>query len=84
LFGAVHNASGLHPLYHKLDITSPEDIAQFREYLWTTYGGLDILVNNAGIAYKNASTAPFSEQAWVTVDTNFFGTLHVCQARLSF
>jgi carbonyl reductase 1 len=66
-------------LYHKLDITSQEDIAKFRDHIQSTYGGLDILVNNAGIAYKNASMAPFSEQAEVTVGTNFFGTLHVCQ-----
>ncbi|KAL1437125.1 hypothetical protein MTO96_049116 [Rhipicephalus appendiculatus] len=43
------------------------------------YGGLDVLVNNAGIAYKNDSTAPFAEQAEVTVKTNFFGTLNVCK-----
>jgi carbonyl reductase 1 len=54
----------LHPLYHKLDTTSPEDIAQFRDYIQATYRGLDILVNNAGIAFKNDSTAPFSEQGW--------------------
>lgn len=72
---------GLQPVYHQLDITSQEDIQRFRDHLVDTYqGGLDILVNNAGIAYKNASTAPFAEQARVTVDTNFFGTLHVCQA----
>ena len=30
------------------------------------------------MAYKNASTASFSEQAEVTNKCNFFGTLDVC------
>lgn len=51
---------------------------KFRDYIQENYGGIDILVNNAGIAYKNASPAPFSEQAEVTCKTNFFGTLEVC------
>jgi carbonyl reductase 1 len=75
--------SGLRPVFQQLDITSSEDIAQFRDHVAATYGGLDILVNNAAIAYKGASTAPFSEQARVTVETNFFGTLHVCQVMIS-
>ena len=69
----------MRPVFQQLDITSSADIAQFRDHVAATYGGLDILVNNAAIAYKGASTAPFSEQARVTVETNFFGTLHVCQ-----
>jgi carbonyl reductase 1 len=70
-------------VFQQLDITSSADIAQFRDHVRATYGGLDILVNNAAIAYKGASTAPFSEQARVTVETNFFGTLHVCQVMIS-
>lgn len=69
----------LHPIFHQLDIDDVESIQKFRDYLKDTYGGLDVLVNNAGIAYKNSSTAPFAEQAEVTVKTNFFGTLNVCK-----
>ena len=41
-------------------------------------------MNNAGMAYKRASTAPFTEQAKVTVKTNFNGTLNVTKALLPF
>ena len=73
-------AEGLHPRFHQLDITSQESVEKFKDYLDRTYGGLDVLVNNAGTAYKNASTAPFSEQASVTVANNFTGTLRVTKA----
>ena len=68
------------PKFHQLDITSDESVERLRMYLEKQYGGLDVLVNNAAIAYKNASTAPASEQATVTIDVNFFGTLRVCSA----
>ncbi|XP_070566126.1 carbonyl reductase [NADPH] 1-like isoform X2 [Ptychodera flava] len=70
----------LHPKFHQLDITSKESIGKLKEFLEKNYGGLDVLVNNAGIAYKSASTAPFTEQAEVSVGCNFFGTLDVCDA----
>ena len=68
------------PKFHQLDITSDDSVERLRVYLEKNYGGLDVLVNNAGIAYKNASTAPLSEIATVTIDVNFFGTLRVCSA----
>lgn len=58
---------GLKPLFHQLDITSPDSIAAIRQFLETTYGGLDVLVNNTGIAFKKNSTVPFLEQAKVTL-----------------
>ncbi|XP_033743472.1 carbonyl reductase [NADPH] 1-like [Pecten maximus] len=66
--------------FHQLDITKPDTINKLKKFLQDNYGGLDILVNNAGIAYKQSSTASFSEQAEVTVQTNFNGTLDVCEA----
>ncbi|XP_060070223.1 carbonyl reductase [NADPH] 1-like [Ylistrum balloti] len=71
---------GLHPKFHILDLTKPETINKLKIFLQETYGGLDLLVNNAGIAYKVSSTAPFGEQAEVTVRTNFTGTLDVCES----
>ncbi|KAL1437123.1 hypothetical protein MTO96_049114 [Rhipicephalus appendiculatus] len=62
------NKQLLHPKFHQLDIDDLESIRRFRDFLKTTYGGLDV-----------SSTAPFSEQAEVTVKTNFFGTLNVCK-----
>jgi len=49
-----------------------------KDYILKEHGGLDILVNNAAIAYKQSSTAPFSEQAEETMKINFFGTKNVC------
>ncbi|KAJ8298460.1 hypothetical protein KUTeg_024991, partial [Tegillarca granosa] len=71
---------GCFPKFHQLDITDKSSIDKLKSFLQSTYGGLDILVNNAGIAYKAASTAPFSEQAEVTIRTNFTATLDVCNA----
>uniref|UniRef100_A0A023GK08 carbonyl reductase (NADPH) n=1 Tax=Amblyomma triste TaxID=251400 RepID=A0A023GK08_AMBTT len=73
------NKQLLRPKFHQLDIDDLESIRKFRDFLKSTYGGLDVLVNNAGIAYKQDSTAPFGEQAEVTVKTNFFSTLNVCK-----
>jgi len=71
---------GLSPKFHQLDIDDQSSINKLRDFVKDNYGGLDVLVNNAGIAYKMASTAPFSEQAEVTCKTNFWGTLNVCNA----
>lgn len=71
---------GCFPKFHQLDIISLESIQKFKKFLEEQYGGLDILINNAGIAYKVASTAPFTEQVEVTLRTNFQGTLDVCHA----
>lgn len=73
-------AEGFDAAFHLLDIDSKESIEVFAAYLKDKYGGVDVLVNNAAIAYKQASTAPFEEQAEVTNLTNYFGTLNVCNA----
>ena len=41
-----------------------------------------MLVNNAAMAFKMASTVPFIEQAKLTINTNFTGTLNVTNAIL--
>ncbi|XP_061163531.1 carbonyl reductase [NADPH] 1-like isoform X2 [Saccostrea echinata] len=74
------NSEGLSPKFHQLDISDQASINRLRDFLKATYGGLDLLVNNAGIAYKESSTAPLAEQAEVTIKTNYFGTLAVCEA----
>lgn len=73
---------GLKPKFHQLDIDSSESIATFKNYISITYGGLDVLINNAAIAYKVASTFPFSEQATNTIRVNFTGTLNLTRALL--
>lgn len=74
------SSEGCSAKFYQLDIISLESIQKFKKFLEEQYGGLDVLINNAGIAYKMASTAPFKEQAEVTLRTNFQGTLDVCHA----
>ncbi|XP_066972665.1 carbonyl reductase [NADPH] 1-like [Macrobrachium rosenbergii] len=78
---AVKNLSelGLQAQYHQLDIDNIESIKKFAEYIKTKYGGFDVLVNNAAIAYKNAATEPFGEQAENTIRVNVIGTLNACR-----
>ena len=75
----LQDSYGLKANCFPLDITKLATINKLKEYLVEKYGGLDVLVNNAGMAYKGSSTAPFSEQAVVTNECNFYGTLTVCE-----
>lgn len=72
------NKLQLYPKFHQLDISCPQSIQKFREYLKKNHGGLDVLINNAAIMYRPESTTPVAEQAEVTLKTNFFGTLNMC------
>jgi len=66
--------------YYPLDITDKSSITRFANYLSEKHKGLDILVNNAGMAFKGDA---FDENvARVTLGTNYFGTLEVCQQLL--
>jgi carbonyl reductase 1 len=71
---------GLRPKFHQLDIDDKESVQRLATFISQNYSGLDVLVNNAGMAYKNDSPAPFTEQAEVTLKTNYWGTLNVCNA----
>jgi NAD(P)-dependent dehydrogenase (short-subunit alcohol dehydrogenase family) len=67
--------SRLHPL--KLDITNPSDIAAVLEVCQD----VTILINNAGILYPDPLfTAPSLENARKEMETNYLGTLAMCQA----
>lgn len=72
------NETGMHPRYHRLDITNKESIEALRDHLVKEHVGLDVLVNNAGMAYGPRVTVPFSQQAVETNNCNFFGTLQMC------
>ncbi|CAH8831610.1 unnamed protein product [Trichobilharzia szidati] len=70
------NKEGLSVKFHQLDITVPESRKEFLSYIAKNHPlGINVAVNNAGIAYKVNSTAPFGEQARVTVGTNFTSTV---------
>ncbi|CDI97374.1 carbonyl reductase 1 [Echinococcus multilocularis] len=75
---------GLSVKFHQLDITDVNSRHELAEFMEASYpDGIDILVNNAGIAYKTDSTAPFGEQARVTVATTYTATVKMWTGFLS-
>ena len=70
---------GIEVAFHQLDTTSDESVNKLATYLKNTHGGLDILVNNAGFCSPPDVTS-LEEDAHVTIETNFFGTLRVSEA----
>lgn len=78
---AVHKLKelGFNPDFHQLDINDQRSINKFRDHIKETDGGIDILINNAAIVYSDNTIEPFSEQAEVTVQVNYFSVLHVCE-----
>ena len=69
---ALLRKEGLQPKFHLLDLGREETMAELAAFMQEHYGGIDILVNNAGIAFKQAATEPFAEQARVTLATNYW------------
>ena len=79
---------GFDAVFQHLDLTRPDSMRAASEYCEREYGRLDVLVNNAAICFNDptlfgrCAPTPFQEQARITVDTNFFGTLGVTRAML--
>lgn len=72
-----------------LDLTNPKSIKAAAEWVENEYNGvLDILINNAAICfnsptlYDKVDYKTFEDQANITIDTNYFGTLNVIQSFL--
>jgi len=70
---------GLSPMFVELDLGNEDTIKKVRDMMKDKYGGIDVLVNNAGIAFKNAATEPFGEQARVTIATNYSDNKRCCE-----
>lgn len=54
---------GLDVVFHQLDVSDGQSIAELAEFVGKQYGKLDVLINNAGIHYdtfQNTMTADFS------------------------
>ena len=74
--------------FRPLDLTDEQSMLDLRRFLEETYGKLDILVNNAAICFNDPTLygkvphTPFTEQADITLRTNFFGTLALTNALL--
>jgi len=59
----------------QMDLTDKDSKQKLLDHLDKEHSGYDVLVQNAAIAFKNAATEPFHEQAEITLRTNFWGTL---------
>lgn len=69
---------GLEVTFHVLDVTDRRNIEVLAYQLAEEGTRLDVLVNNAGAAFRGFD----AEVARKTVDTNFYGALHVTDALL--
>jgi NAD(P)-dependent dehydrogenase (short-subunit alcohol dehydrogenase family) len=72
-------------LYHQLDLTNPESIAQLAKFIREKFDRLDVLVNNAGIYLDPSGEEGSVFKAKVdtlreTMETNVYGPLMLCQA----
>lgn len=72
--------AGFDAEYRNLDISDDLSIAMFSRSLEEAYDHIDILVNNAAIAFKGSDPTPFKEQAFATINPNFFGTMKVTES----
>jgi NAD(P)-dependent dehydrogenase (short-subunit alcohol dehydrogenase family) len=76
-------AQRLNAIFHPLDVTDDDSVRTLREYMARTHGRCDILVNNAGISLRGSGRSVLTTALRdfdVTLDTNFYGPLRLCQA----
>jgi len=72
----------------RIDLQDMDSIESAVKYIKEKYGRCDVLINNAAVCYNDPTLygtvghTPFDEQAEITVNTNFFGTLALTRAML--
>lgn len=74
---------GLDILHRKLDVTDPASVAAIARHIESEYGRVDVLANNAGILIDSRSASVLREKEEtfrITLETNFYGALRMCQA----
>jgi NAD(P)-dependent dehydrogenase (short-subunit alcohol dehydrogenase family) len=77
---------GLEVAYRELDVTRRASAAALARYVEREHGRVDVLVNNAGILVGKYETSVLVEREDLfreTLETNFYGALHVSQALVS-
>jgi len=77
---------GADVLFHPLDVTNAESVAQLCEFIEKEFGRLDILINNAAIRIDQGmkgESVPI-ETLREMMEANTFGPLQVCQALIPF
>jgi NAD(P)-dependent dehydrogenase (short-subunit alcohol dehydrogenase family) len=73
---------GVEVIFHPLDVTRDDDVAQIKRFIKQQYGRLDILVNNAGI-FPDKVTMAFDSSVDLlraAMETNLYGPFRLCQA----
>jgi NAD(P)-dependent dehydrogenase (short-subunit alcohol dehydrogenase family) len=65
-----------------LDVTRPEQARRVVEETVGQFGRISVLVNNAGYGFMGAFEEMTPEQFAGQIDTNFWGTVHVCRAAI--
>ena len=78
-------AEGIEVDCHQLDVTDPNSVNDFIEWVTSAYGRVDILVNNAGVnpsqvAEEASMLTAKAETMLDTFNTNAIGALRMCQA----
>lgn len=73
-------SSKLELRYPKLDISSRPSIEDFAKSIKAEHANVDVLINNAGV---NLDPEYSPENVKKTLDTNYRGTLNMCQTFLS-
>ena len=77
------NQAGGQAIYHRLDVTKPEDHASAIAAAQKEFGRLDIACNNAGISGEFHLTADHTPQTWQQViDINLTGVFYGIRAQI--
>ncbi len=66
--------------FYKLNVTSPEDINKFKEYMIEKYHKVDILVNNAGITRDAMTRKMTDEMRDLVINVNLKGVFNMVRA----
>ncbi|MDQ0454428.1 3-hydroxybutyrate dehydrogenase [Rhizobium paknamense] len=75
-------AKGVQVLYHKADMTKPQDIADLIATAVKTFGGVDVLVNNAGVQHV-APVEEFPIEKWdQIIAINLSSAFHTMRAAI--
>jgi NAD(P)-dependent dehydrogenase (short-subunit alcohol dehydrogenase family) len=67
--------------FHPLNVTGPESVLPFRDFLEGAFGHLDVLINNAGIITDEEASDLEVKLSTVraTLETNTLAPLHLAQ-----
>lgn len=77
-----------HLLPIALDLTNQTSIDEATKWVENEYGALDVLINNAAICFNSPTLygktehTSFQDQAGITIQTNYYGTLNVIDSFL--